>query len=264
MVSEMGEDYLSISERREAIVERIAENGRLSVETLAKQFGVSAMTIRRDLAVLEKMGAVTRTHGAATLSKETYYRQKMALNVDEKQAIARTAAEYIQAGDTIFLDAGTTTFEIARLITDVPSLTIITDDIKIAFFLSQSSDADVMCCGGLIQKETGCIFGHFANQMLAYIQMTKAFIGAASINSQFAVLTPTVDKVSLKRLIISNSEESYLVVDSSKFNRRALMKINTLAQYTAVITTKQFNEQEGKLLKKMGARLLVPKMGDQE
>lgn len=237
-------------ERKEEIIRLIGEKGKISVDTLAELLQVSNMTVRRDLSSLEKNGVLERTHGAAVMRRETEYSEKAEAGVEEKQKIAEICMKFINPGDTIYLDSGTTTFEIARKILDIPHLVVITNDIFIAFLLHQSSNIEVMFCGGMLQKSTGSTYGFFANQMVGYVQMDKAFIGAASINENFNVLTPTMEKASLKRMVVNNANASYLVVDSSKFNKKALMKINHLSAYTGVVTMKKFNTEEMEKIKK--------------
>lgn len=244
-------------ERRDRISELLSESGRMSVERLAEVLEVSPMTIRRDLAAMARVGDLRREHGAARLAGESDYGEKHLANAAEKQAIAERCASFVSPRDTVFLDAGTTTFEIATRILDIPGLIVVTDDLKIAFLLSQCTDFDVMVCGGTVQRETGSMIGTFANQMLGYVQIDKAFLGAASINQQFNVLTPTIEKASLKRLVMANSTETYLAVDQSKFNRKALMKINNLAEYTGVVTTKRFTPEEQALADRLGVTVIA-------
>lgn len=217
---------------------------------------VSEKTIRRDLANLESQGLIGHEHGLAVLQREIAYSEKSVLNLEAKRAIAYTSANLVHIGDTVFLDAGTTTFEIAKLIADIPDLTMITNDIQIAHYLSQRKGCSVMICGGTIQKETGSISGMFANTMMGYFQIDISFIGAASINDQLLVLTPTVDKVTLKRTILSNSTVTYLVVDDSKFSRKALLKVNSLGDYTGVVTDHCFTERERRLAHKLSVQIL--------
>lgn len=253
---------MSANKRQEKIIEIVGKKGKIQVEELANLLQVSSMTVRRDLTSLEEKGILERVHGAAVMKKETEYSQKIEKQMAEKQAIAEICVGKIKSGDTIFLDAGTTTLEIAKRILDIPNLIIVTNDIDIAFLVHQCSNLEVMCCGGSIQKETGSIFGVFANQMMNHIQLDKAFIGAASINYQYNVLTPTIDKASLKRLVVNSTDESYLVVDQSKFNKKALMKINNLKDYTGVITTKKFGKIEMEKIRNMGIHIITATVSD--
>ena len=150
----------------------------------------------------------------------------------------------------MYLDAGTTTYEVAKAIVDIHNLTIITNDLEIAKLLLTST-ANLIICGGGIQKSTGSMVGALANQIMEDMRVDVAFLGAQTIDDQFNVLTPTMDKAILKQTICKNSKEKYLVVDSSKFGGQALIKINDLSSYTAVITNKQFTSEEEKKLREM-------------
>lgn len=248
---------MAAEDRRNEIIRLVGEKGKMSVDDLARLLEVSNMTIRRDLSNLEKEGVLRRTHGAAVMRRETDYFEKAESGLEEKQKIAGICAKLIEPGDTIYLDSGTTTFEIARQIVDIPDLVVVTNDIYIAFLLHQSSNNEVMFCGGMLQKSTGSVCGFFANQMAGYVQLDKAFIGAASVNEKFYVLTPTIEKATLKRLVVNHADQSYLVVDSSKFNKNALMKINHLSAYTGVVTTKCFSREEMEKMNKLNIHIIT-------
>lgn len=197
-----------------------------------------------------------RRHGVAVIKHEATYTEKMVTMMEEKRLLASTCAAMVKPGDTVFLDSGTTIYEIAKLIMDIPDLTVITNDIEIGFLLHKSN-VELMICGGMVQKKTGSIFGTFSNQMMAYMHVGIAFMGAMSIDSNYNVLTPTMDKASLKRMIVKNANKRYLVVDHSKFNRQALMKINNLQDYTGVVTTKVFNEKERKQMGELKIKVIM-------
>ncbi|MDO5522235.1 MAG: DeoR/GlpR family DNA-binding transcription regulator [bacterium] len=230
-------------ERQQIIIQKIMESGSVQCEVLAKELDVSLMTIRRDLEKLKQEGCIERFHGGAVLKKETPYMDKQVSNLSDKELIARKAVEYIETGDTVFLDAGTTTYNIAKLIMDRTDLTIVTNDIEIAHLLKESP-MEVIVCGGVIQSTTGSMLGMFANEVIRHISINISFLGAASIDNHFFVLTPTMQKSEFKSLVVRNSLLSYLVVDESKFNKRAMLKINHLKDYTGVITNKEFDERE--------------------
>lgn len=238
------------AERHLKIIDLIAENGSVQVEELAKILDVSLMTIRRDLEKLKQDGRIDRCHGGAIMKREVPYTQKRSLETDEKHNIAGQCLRFIKKGSVVYLDAGTTTYEIALAIKDIPSLTVITNDIEIARLLL-GSVANVIICGGVVQKSTGSMVGVLANQMMENIRVDVAFMGAASIDDHFNVLTPTMDKAVMKQTVCRNSKEKYLVVDKSKFGKQALIKINHLSDYTAVITNKKFTIEEDKKIKEM-------------
>lgn len=238
------------AERHLKIIELIRETGSVQVEELAQVLDVSLMTIRRDLEKLKQEGRIDRCHGGAIIKREVPYIEKRTLEIEEKQRIANKCVEFIKKGNAIYLDAGTTTFEIAKVIMDIPALTIITNDIEIVNLLLHTN-VNLIICGGTIQKATGSMIGALANQMMENLRVDIAFLGAMSIDEQYNVLTPTMDKAVMKRTICKNAKEKYLVVDNSKFGRQALIKINHLSDYTGVITNKKFNLEEDKKIKEM-------------
>lgn len=236
-------------ERCHRIINIIKNKGAVKVDELAKELDVSLMTVRRDLEKLKNEGILERCHGGAILKNEVSYKEKRTLQNAEKIKIAERCAKMVRKGDTIFLDSGTTTYEIAKLICNIPSLTIITNDIEIARFLIDTN-VHLMLCGGTVQKSTGSMVGEFAIRMMEDIRTEIAFIGAASIDDEFNVLTPTSNKAVFKRTVCKYANRSYLAVDQTKFGKQALLKVNHLSDYTGVVTDKEFNAKEQELIKK--------------
>lgn len=161
----------------------------------------------------------------------------------------------MQPGDSVYLDAGTTTFEIAKLLGKIPGITVITNDLETALLLS-GSEAEVLVVGGIVQKSTGSLLGQTATQAVQGLRASVAFIGAACINNDLDVMTPTMEKAFLKRAAAQCATESYLVVDASKFHRQALYKINHLSDYTGVVTTRDFGAQEQRRMAEEGVQLI--------
>lgn len=246
------------AERQAMIVELIRENGSVQVDELAKELDVSAMTIRRDLVKLQNSNMIERCHGGAVAKQEVAYETKQTSNKDSKEAIAKKCVEYINPGDSIFLDAGTTTCEIAKLIQDIPEIIIVTNDLEIAQVL-KNSDARVYICGGLVQKETGSLFGRYATEMLKDFRFDVGFFGAASINEEFQVTTPTHEKMWLKRQVPRQCARSYLVVDQSKFGKQSMTWINQLEDYTGVITDRKFTLEELQKIHTRGVKIIEAK-----
>ncbi|MCI9421096.1 DeoR family transcriptional regulator [Lachnospiraceae bacterium WCA-9-b2] len=236
------------AERQAMIVEMLQRNGSVQVDALARELGVSAMTIRRDLVKLKEDNKIERCHGGAVAKHEEIYADKQISHQGAKQKLARVCALLVSEGDTVFLDAGTTTYEVAKLIKDVKGILVVTNDLEIAQLL-KNSEAELFICGGSIQKSTGSMFGRYATQMLADFKFDIGFFGAASVNEEFEVTTPTSEKMWLKRNTPKQCEKAYLVVDKSKFGRQAMTKINHLWDYTGVVTDKEFDDKERERLK---------------
>lgn len=126
-------------------------------------------------------------------------------------------------------------------------LTIVTNDLEIGYKASKMQ-AEVIIVGGFVQKSTACMYGMITNDMIKQLKFDISFIGAATIDEQFNVLTPTEQKAVYKKNVIKNSNQSYLLVDSSKFNKQAMIKVNNLKNYSGVITTYQFDSEEKQLI----------------
>lgn len=243
------------AERHLQIIDLITKNGSVQVDELARILNVSLMTIRRDLEKLKQEGRIDRCHGGAVMKREVPYTQKLSQETEEKHNIALQCMKLIKKGSVIYLDAGTTTYEIAKLLHDISGITVITNDIELAHFLLDSS-VNLIVCGGVVQKSTGSTIGAFAHHMMDNIRVDIAFMGAASIDDQFNVLTPTIDKAILKQTVCRNSKEKYLVVDDSKFGKQAFIKINHLSDYTAVITNKKFTNEENNRIRDMRVTII--------
>jgi len=234
-----------MAERQLKILGMIQDNGSVQVEELAKKLDVSHMTIRRDLEKLQKDGLIERCHGGAVNKTEVNYAVKSVSNHTQKEKIALKAAEFIRSGTTIFLDAGTTTYEIAKHIMEYENMTVVTNDLEVALLL-KSSRVELFICGGYIQKSTGSAVGYYATQMMENFRFDMGFFGAAAI-----------DKAFLKRQLAHQCQQSFLVVDDSKFNRQGMNFINKLSDYTGIITDHEFKETEKTLLRKEGARIIT-------
>lgn len=244
-----------VGERRQRLIDIISSMGSVSVETMAAEFGVTPMTIRRDLKVISQDGRIARCHGGAVLKTETDYVEKMITNHSAKYKIAEKARELIKEGTVLFIDAGTTTYELAMQIADIPNLVVVTNDLKIAAKLSEKND-NVIICGGQIQKNTGCIMGYYASQMMGDFTFDIGFFGAPSIDREFNVSCPTIEKAFLKKQMVKQCIQSYLLVDAGKFNKNGMNRINSLGEYTGVVTDSRFTSSEKERLIKMNIHVI--------
>lgn len=240
-------------EREERILELLETQKSATTEELARLLGVSEMTIRRDLERCQREGKLQRCHGGATLVHKTVlevdYGQKMAESLEIKRALAKAAASLVKPGMTVYLDAGTTTYCLAQEIMNIPGLTVITNDLKIALLL-QDSPVEVVTLGGKLQKRTGSLLGEATQSQLKQLRATIAFVGAASIDDNMETLTPTEEKVLLKQTIRRISQYCYLIADASKFHSFALYSIAPLSTFDGIITDAVFDETQQLLIGK--------------
>lgn len=241
------------NERYSKIHMFLMEHGFAKVEDLAAFLNVSSMTIRRDLEKCQQEGMLQRCHGGAILvgvsQQEVSFDDKSAEKSEVKKQIARICTELVKEGMSVFLDAGTTTYEIAQLIRMIPRLTIVTNDIRIAYSLLNSG-VELLLVGGSVQKSTGSVIGQIADSILSQMHLDIAFLGVNSINEQLDVMTPTIAKAYFKRQILQSADIGYLVADDSKFHRNALYRVNSLGDYAGIITNYGFEQWEEDIIRK--------------
>src|SRR5690625_847459 len=199
------------------------DTGKIEIEDLSSQLDVSSMTIRRDLVTLEEEGKVIRVHGGAVLPKplvqETTFSQKESIKLEQKREIANKATSFIKEGQTIILDSGTTTLEIAKLLKSRKNLTIITNDINIAAFLLDS-ELRVIVTGGELQNNVGTLYSPQTHAFLKDIYVDIFFLGAPAVDIVAGVTSPSLEKSLIKKFMIQAAEATWLVADSTKLDTK--------------------------------------------
>lgn len=227
------------NKRRNFVIEKINKHGKVEIDQLAEQLDVSPMTIRRDLALLEEAGQLIRSFGGAVLPQvlvqETPFHTKEAHYGEQKKQIALKALKFIEKGQTLLLDSGTTTLELARLLKTEHDLTIVTNDIKIAAELIDSN-LKVIMIGGEMQNNIGAVFGAQASQFIETIHVDLFFLGAHAVDIDAGVTSPSIDKSYLKQQMMNAAESTWLLADSSKLNMKAFSNVCDLLTLTGFIT----------------------------
>ena len=209
-------------ERIRYIQSRIDRYSAVKVDELAKELRVSPITIRRDLRTLEQQGKLTRTYGGAvspdrrTLSQEERYDDKMLHNHGAKTAIARRCIELVPDGSSVLLDAGTSTFEVARLLDTRRNITAVTHDIRIAAQLYQTG-VHTFVVGGEVQNSTGSMYGSAAERFVAKMRIDIGILGVAAVSAEGVLYTPTMSKAALKQQVMRSSGITILLADAVKF-----------------------------------------------
>ncbi len=226
-------------ERRTWLESEIKSKQRIEIEEISKRLNVSSMTIRRDLIELENEGKVIRTHGGAispsTLTGEVPYSSKKVINNNQKKQIALKALSLVEENSIIILDSGTTTMELAKLLKSRGGLTIVTNDIKIANELIDSSPK-VIVTGGELQQGIGALYGSTTQNMLNSIHADIFFLGTHAIDFNNGVTAPTFEKALIKQLMKSAAERTWLLADSSKFNKKSFVNVCEIEEIDGVIT----------------------------
>lgn len=235
------------AEREALIVERLNRNGRVFVNNLAEELDVTPMTIRRDLQKLERQGILQKVHGGAVLIsgllKERAYDEKKLIRTSQKRRIAEEAMKLVNPGDTILLDAGTTTFEVASLLKTIPGVHVVTSDLHIAMELCRA-EGRLYFIGGEIEKELARSTGAKARKFLSDIHVETVFLGISSISGDFMLGSHTLDNAELKRNMLKCGSRRVLLADQSKFGIRAFAQIGPVNLVDVLITDKVFNERD--------------------
>jgi DeoR/GlpR family transcriptional regulator of sugar metabolism len=228
-------------ERRRAIAEHVREHGRAEVGELGEMFGVSRMTIRRDLATLAESGLLARSRGGALvpdlpLSTELPYAVKRRENEGAKRRIGKLAAGMVRNGDVVILDAGSTTFQIAAHLRDRRDVTVVTDDLKIAVELAPFPGVTVVSAGGVMEAGSYTVLGPETERLLGGIRANWVFLGADAVDPTRGASTRTFQEVAVKRAMLEAATGRALVVDGSKFTRQAFAVFCRPEELTALIT----------------------------
>jgi DeoR family transcriptional regulator, fructose operon transcriptional repressor len=230
---------LFAEERKRRLVEYINEKRRVTVPQLCRDFSVSSATIRNDLRELDEMGQITRTHGGAIKKSRTGYESaidKRISGMEEKRNIAKTALGCIDDGDTIILDTGTTTTELARILGKKMNITVITNDLSIAALLESINDVEVLVIGGVLRKGFHCTVDHRLSSLLDSVSVDKAFMGANSFSIARGASTPDIAQAGMKQQMISIASKVIVLCDHSKLETNSLMVFAPVADIDLLIT----------------------------
>ena len=253
---------LLVEERRRRILEQLDTRERATVEELVARFRVSAVTIRGDLDALADAGSLVRSHGGALKrldQQDVPIAVKATLHHEEKVRIARAAALSIRDGETIILDSGTTTAEIAKQlrVLKLRSLTVITNALNIAVELASLPQIRVIMIGGILRQVSCSTVGPQAEQMLRGLNADRLFLGVDGLDPEVGLSTPDVLEAQLNALMIKVSGEVTAVTDSSKFFRRTMSSIAGLDDVQRIITDDKADPQLVASLRARGLEVLV-------
>lgn len=226
--------------RREKILELIKEDGHAKVQNLSKIFKVTEVTIRQDLEKLESEGFIEREHGGAILRDIGNNVKDITLqnqsNMHAKAAIAKKALEFIEDGDTIILDSGSTTTEIAKLISGFKNLTVITNAINIALILGADPGINLLMTGGEFKPPTLSLTGQKSADFFENINADKLFLATAGISLKAGLTYPSISDLCVKRAMIDASNKVYLVADSTKIGLKSFASLGALSLIDHLIT----------------------------
>lgn len=248
------------NERQNEIVRRLKERQSVRIGDLTKIFNVTRETVRRDIYELEKQGIVKKVHGGAVLNKasaETPYSLRSVSRTGQKEAIARKAADFVEDGDTLYIDLGTTTLLFAGELRSKQHITVITNALQVAIELSRHPSAKVILCGGELRPSELSLSGPTAIKGVEDFFVDKAFVGAGGISVVHGVTDYHVGEAEMRRTMLKKAKENFILVDASKFNVAAFTKVCGIDTVDNIITDQAVPEIEIALFKEQGLDLIL-------
>ncbi|WP_206832014.1 DeoR/GlpR family DNA-binding transcription regulator [Alicyclobacillus fructus] len=225
-------------ERKARIAQHVLAHKRATVSELAQLFQTSESTIRRDLQELEEQGVLHRTHGGAVAKEvaafEPTWSEKRVQNQEAKMHIAALALDLVRPGHVVLLDAGTTTYEMARQWRH-EGVTVVTNSLDIAAELATHRGVDLVMLGGELRPKTGAFVGPFTERMLADLHVDLAFLGANGVDLR-GITTPNPQEAAVKRAMASSADRVVLLADTSKVNRTSFVRVATWDEIDAWVS----------------------------
>ena len=256
------ETATSPSTRKTKLLARLERLGEQGVEQLAAVFGVSSMTIRRDLQELAEAGQVIRTHGgaapAARVSFEFRFLERLQMHGPEKSRIAETAAGLVRQNQSVLLDSSTTTLAIARRLKQMGwSGVIITTSLPIASELFGVEPIETILLGGTLRHDSPDLVGGVTDQNLETLRADLAFIGVDAIDRQGRIYNASPNLGRMLRRMRLAANDAYAVADSSKLGATALMRFGTLSEWTGLITDASADPGVLRSLRRSGVKVIL-------
>lgn len=226
------------NDRRGRLLDLIRVRGFAALDELVRELGVSESTVRRDLDALEQQGAAKRTHGgvlyAGGMPRLAEFDERQPAHWAAKRAIAATAAEIIADGETVLLDGGTTTYEVARLLVGRP-LQVVTNSLPVANLFASESRSDLVLLGGYVSPRTGVCLGPYANELLGRLHVTTTVLSAAGIAEE-GLFNAHLLLAETEQAMLRAAGRVIVVADSSKFGRKSLTLVAALSEIDVVVS----------------------------
>lgn len=225
-----------LNERERIILNKLSADGSVMVADLAKDLGLSEVTIRNDLKTLEFKGWINRTRGGAAPSIHQDILERQKIHMEEKNAIARAAAELVRDGDVIMIEAGTTTALIARYLTGKRDIHVVTNSTLVFSYARMNPNLQITMTGGEFRRSTESMVGPIALQTLERLNVRIAFVGTDGFTLERGITTHIMEGAEIVKTMKAHSETTILVADSSKFGRVGFSGVLSLSDMDLILT----------------------------
>ncbi|ADF51115.1 MAG: DeoR/GlpR transcriptional regulator [Zunongwangia sp.] len=247
--------------RHQLILDKLNHEHHVEVSDLCEELKVSAVTIRKDLKLLEDKGLLYRIHGGASLENpyinDRPINEKEKISVSEKSDISKKAAELIKDNDSIMIASGTTVQQLARSITNKGSLNVITSSLNVALELLNHQNIQVIQLGGNLRHSSSSVTGHYAQHILEHISCSLLFLGVDGIDLDYGCTTTSLEEALLNQKMMEASQRTIILADSSKFGKKSFGRICGLEQVDQVITDSGISPNLAKKIKDLGVKLSI-------
>jgi len=249
-------------ERQQMIVRELEKNGNVKVEELARFFGVSRMTVRRDLYEIEKNNLLKRTHGGAILPiRSASYNElptikRMDLLREEKIRIAKAVVPSIQEKEVIFLGSGTTTLYVAKELHERDDITILTNAITVINELSTDAKMQIIAIGGFLRREEQSMIGHFAERVIEDLRVDKVIVGMKGIHPHFGLTNENPQELMTDRKILGISDNVIIVADHTKIGHVSTSRTAPVTAAKTIITTLNAQEELVQGIRNQGVEVI--------
>lgn len=248
-----------VEERRQRVLDLVSQRGFVGLVDLAQAMNVSESTLRRDLEFWHQQGALRRTHGGAIFVGDSAtvspHEERATRQLEEKRLIARAAAARLHDGDTVLLDGGTTTLEVARLLVGRP-LQVVTNSLPIAVLLAGSRETDLVLLGGYVYPKTGVALGPLTIRMAEEVHVNQMILSVHGITEK-GLFNSNLLLVETERRLMRCADEVVVIADHTKVGRPALAFLCDLATVDTLIVDRGISAEQRSLLDRGDARLIV-------
>lgn len=247
-------------DRRKQMEALVSRQGTAAMEELRDVFGVSMNTIRSDVAYLVRTGAVEKIYGgvrSVQRQEVPLFTQRTQLRAEEKRRIARYAQELIEDGDTLYIDAGTTTMHLIDFLAPGKHVTIVTGNLYVVHQAYDKPQVEIIVLPGSMNRRTNSVADVSTLEFLGRYQFAKAFMGASGVSPSGKLNVSTYIEYELKKLAVAQSRRAWLLLDGGKFSESSLMSYASLEDMTEIITGAQCPEEIRDLCGRRGVKLTI-------
>lgn len=253
----------SIAERHKYILDQLHQMKFIKVADIAKELGVTTVTIRKDLKYLEEKKLLFRTHGSASPINphvpDVSVHVKGKIRSEEKKKIAIKAAQLIEENDSIIVASGSTIYAFAEQIIPINHLNVVTSSLRVSILLNENDNTNVVQLGGNLYKNSLSVRGEYATQTFNDFTCSKLFIGVDGIDPEYGITTSNLEEAILSKRMMDASSKTIILADSSKFGKCGFGKICPLDRIDVIVTDNGITESMARIIEDKGIELIIAK-----